>query len=320
METSKVSSYIWLSPNALRFNSVVGAVGLGLAIASVAGAFGSPLLTFPDHIRWIVANLIFFNTLHVAFTLVLLRASGDFQLRLRRATDKKKLFLPSLLFFSAGTFLLFFTHRSWAFGPRAIALFMTLVPQFHVLAQHKGLCLNMMTDSAWRNRVKSAWRYAIYFLLLSAAILMFRDDNVLRLSITALAALGFFSLTWASWMALKAGGVKSRSAYVFQLKLLMFPLIFVSDLAAFIVICLHGIEYISVVTSVVRLDSLKKDWPGMAAIFLLAAFVCTVTWLAACEGYWTSNGVIANAFLMATVVVHYGLDGVLFRSAGFYSA
>jgi hypothetical protein len=319
MDSARISSPIWLSKNELRFNSIVGALGLLLILLTRTGIAPVREHLFPEHLKWLIANLIFFNTLHVAFTLVLLRTSDEFSLRLKRASLKQKTLVPFLCLISVGTLIFFLSQRLLPHGTLAVALFMGVIPQFHILAQHKGLCLNMMGHSRWRERVKLGWRYAIYFLLTVSILLIWRGQHDWRVTAAWVAAVVFGALTVLSWLALYESGVKTPSPYLFQLKLLMFPFTLVSDLAAFIVISLHGIEYISVVSSLVSYRKLKEDWRSLGLILAFTIFVSVVSWIASLEGYWTNGGLIANAILMATVVVHYGLDGVIFRSAQFYA-
>jgi hypothetical protein len=318
-EDDTITSPLWLSDKALLFNSLIGLIGLTFIFAEIFGFMKFDRILYPGHLRWAVANLIFFNTIHVAFTLVLLRTSNEFSTRMKRVKTKIKWFFPFLAATFIFIFILFMTRKLTATNAQLVAIFAVTVPQFHVISQHKGLCLNLISDSKWRSLTKELWKYAIYFLTMTSVIMLWSTPSWVGTAITAGAFIIFLSLVGTSYWAMKVGNTKKWSPYLFHMKLLMFPFVFISSIASFVLICLHGVEYISVVSSHVDYRALKKDLMGLLGILGFTVFIIIITWIAVCEHIWTFGGVLTNALLMSTVVMHYALDGVLFRSPNYYA-
>jgi hypothetical protein len=308
----------WLRSDFLALNSLMGFVCLLLVGLSLAGFFEAPSYELSTESRWLIANLFFFNTVHVVFTFLLLRSAPEFSYRLQSVSKKQKFFIPILIVACIAMFIVFY-GQSNPYLDSASKIFLIVVPQFHVLSQIKGLCLNLLEKSRWTDLARTLWRWAIPFSVLSALTQLVNEPIYIEYPIIITAWIIFGALIYASFRALKISN-EGLHSYGFHIRLLLFPLSYINPLAGYLIICVHGIEYIAVVSSQVKYrDIIKNDRIGFAFFLALSTFMIVVTWLASVEGRWTFAGNLSNALMMSTVVAHYGLDGILFRNSRFYS-
>lgn len=317
VESTATKSRVWLGSEFLALNSLMGFICLCLVGLSFAGFFEAPSYELSSESRWLIANLFFFNTIHVVFTFLLLRSSPEFSSRLQIVSKRQKLFIPLLILACIAIFIIMY-GQSHPYLDLASRVFLIAVPQFHVISQIKGLCLNLLGDSKWAGITRTLWKWAIPFSVISALTSLVNMPPHLQYPIIITAWILFGALIYASFRALKIGQ-QGVHAYGFHMRLLLFPLSYVNPLAGYLIICVHGIEYIAVVsTQVSYREILKKDRIGFALFSALGVFMIIVTWLASVEGRWTFAGNLSNALMMSTVMAHYGLDGILFRNSRFY--
>lgn len=310
-------SKVWLSSNFLRLNSLMGLICLVLVGLSFAGFFEAPSYNLSTESRWLIANLFFFNTIHVVFTFLLLRSSTEFSYRLQSTSRKQKFFIPVLIIACIAVFIIMY-GQSNPYLDLMSKFFLIAVPQFHVISQIKGLCLNLLGQSRWASAARLLWKWAVPFSVVSSLTYLIHLPHYFKYPIITAAWILFGALIYTSFRALKINK-QPLHAYGFHLRLLLFPLSYISSLAGYMIICVHGIEYIAVVsTQVSYKEIIQRDRVGFALFAAMGLFMIVLTWLASVEGRWTFTGNLANALMMSTVMAHYGIDGILFRHPRFY--
>ncbi len=176
-------------------------------------------------------------------------------------------------------------------------------------------------SSPKRETLKSVFRGAIYLTMLAHVVFQFQPPRWLHLALTIPVFAIFIFLALALCWEIRMSEIPVRwPAYLFQTKLLMFPLTLLpSALPGFILACLHGVEYVAVVSSHVNYRDLLRDRRasmGIAAFFL---FYIGITLLADLGKIAGPAGMWGLATLMSFAALHYSLDGMLFRSPGYYS-
>src|SRR5690606_10936631 len=124
----------WLSPRALMLNGILGLLGLILIGGGILGFTSFESILFPGYFRHMLANIFFLNTIHVVFTIILLRTSSEYSKRLKFVNGKFKWFSAFLFLLSTSILAIFITESEFSLSAKAAAVFVVLIPQFHVLA------------------------------------------------------------------------------------------------------------------------------------------------------------------------------------------
>lgn len=313
-----MSAMDWLSPRALRFNSAMGILAIGLVFAQFFGAVNFNWILADSGLQFLVINLIFLGTIHVGLTALLIRFSPRFQQRFAVVRHKFAWFVPALGLITLGSLFAFSTRYAFDGSHQFVIFFGLLAPAFHSISQQKGLCLSLLKRAEGTKSVRTLWKISIGYLIVAKLGLYFVENSLLKSAVIGSAFLIFAALLIRSFQILRKVPDQGWAPYAFHLRLLLYPLILFNNTAGLLWACLHGVEYASVVMT--QIEWRDAFVPARRALFSGTVILSVVgmTFVSIHQAVTNLPAVLIDAVLATSVLVHYFVDGYLFRAPGYY--
>lgn len=297
-------------------NGFLNVFCLAMVIAEALGLFDSQKYLWPQNQQRLVVNILFLNNIHVAFTYLLITCHPVFKYRFTSLRRNFKWFIPVGILIGGLNFAILASREYFAFG-MSLAKFMGLtLPTFHLLAQFRGLSINLL-DRTGRTTSSLLWRIAIPLFIVSKILMEFiLEQKELRGVLVCFNFAVFFALWTVSTRSLVRQG-ESGPYTLFNLRLFLFPFALVSDLATLFTAALHGLEYGSLVLSQISRPMLKGKTLQLGVFAGLMLVVGGLSWLLDATAPSLYEPLVVPP-LITLVVLHYYMDSVLFRHSSFY--
>lgn len=313
-------SSTWMSGKSFKFNALLGALFIVIVGVDSIGIFTfSDIIIASEH-RFLVADLLFLNTIHLVFTYVLVTFSRKFAFRMNAIKRKVIWLKPAIFLLFASSFFVFTTKNQIDLNSKISFWIALTIPAYHSLSQVMGLTIDFSNPKGpLRSKLRSLWKWG-FLVFISAAILRFLDsEGIITQFFEAMCFVIFIGIFVLTMQSIGPLNRVNWISHLFSLRILLYPFVIISNLAGFAVLCLHGLEYLSVTIHQLSIDG---DWKTnknrIPFIGLLLIMVIFLTW-ASNVGTGAWNPVFAGT-LRSCALLHYLFDGLLFRHESFYNS